>query len=747
MSDSSNGFGSLALRVGVFAMTVAAVLLLAGTAVASASQLTVPVYKQGNPQWGNDSMGGGVNLASDGCAVTCCAMAADYFGSTVNPGTLCDALKAIGGLPNGYLVWEDVPAAAATGGGTISYSGAANWQAVAADLGRIRTEIDAGFPVIVQTYYPNGAVSAYTHYVIITGYSGSTFYINDPLYGEQTTFNTRYGDPSAHIYYARFFHGTPHQVIPPRYNPVAPGDAGFTKGGTYWWSSGVGLYGSGLYTYCNGSTRDSWGRWTFDLSKLNGTAIYKVEAYIPTSNATTHNAHYHINTASGLAYHSVDQYQIYNAWTDLGTYTLNQGSAWVELDDATGETYVSASSPKIGFDAVRLTYVGQPVTPVALGVVGPVTFSSGPYSSGAVLTGSFTVKNAGGQTGTWAPLVLALRGPSGENRDAVAASSITLAAGESRAVTFSQSLDLVGNWTGFVSGQLSGGSWQSPSGATVAFTVAADTTSPSTTISGVPGSWTNATVSFSLSSSDNSGGSGVKAIYYTANGSQSAYSGPVSVSTEGVTTVTYWAVDNSNNAEGAKSTTIRIDKTAPATSDDHIATYAGSATIHLSASDARSGVAHTYYTLNGLPQTEGSTVAVGGANTYTLAYWSVDAAGNAEVHHVVYFTIALPKATVYTPVAPSTMYRGHSYSIYGYVAPRHTSGTYLVTLKFYKRNSSGTYVYHHSVNARRYYYSTAKTKYKVSVSLPHTGKWRVRAYHSCNKHAGSYSGYDYITVR
>jgi hypothetical protein len=107
----------------------------------------------------------------------------------------------------------------------------------------------------------------------------------------------------------------------------------------------------------------------------------------------------------------------------------------------------------------------------------------------------------------------------------------------------------------------------------------------------------------------------------------------------------------------------------------------------------------------------------------------------------------LPKATVYTPVAPSTMYRGHSYPIYGYVAPRHTSGTYLVTLKFYKRNSSGTYVYHHSVNARRYYYSTAKTKYKASVSLPHTGKWRVRAYHSCSKHTGSYSGYDYITVK
>jgi hypothetical protein len=109
--------------------------------------------------------------------------------------------------------------------------------------------------------------------------------------------------------------------------------------------------------------------------------------------------------------------------------------------------------------------------------------------------------------------------------------------------------------------------------------------------------------------------------------------------------------------------------------------------------------------------------------------------------------VALPKATVHTPVAPSTMYRGHSYTIYGYVAPKHSSGYYLVELRFYKKNSAGHYVYHHHVHARRYYYSSTKTKYKATVSLPHRGRWRVRAVHSCAIHATSYSGYDYITVR
>jgi hypothetical protein len=133
---------------------------------------------------------------------------------------------------------------------------------------------------------------------------------------------------------------------------------------------------------------------------------------------------------------------------------------------------------------------------------------------------------------------------------------------------------------------------------------------------------------------------------------------------------------------------------------------------------------------------------------------------NGDVDEVQVFTRALgaseiqaiysgtrPKATVYGPYAPSTMYKGKKATIYGYVGPKHTTGTYLVTLKFYKRNASGVYVYHHSVKAKRYYYSAAKTKYKVSTSLPHTGKWRVQALHTDTGPSTSYSGYKYITVK
>lgn len=110
--------------------------------------------------------------------------------------------------------------------------------------------------------------------------------------------------------------------------------------------------------------------------------------------------------------------------------------------------------------------------PPALTVVGAVSLSPGPYEVGKAVSGSFTVQNTGGQSGTWAPLVLALRGPKGENRDAAATSYLVLAPGASTKVHFSRQLDLAGNWTGSVSGRLlSNNTWASPAGATVAFPV------------------------------------------------------------------------------------------------------------------------------------------------------------------------------------------------------------------------------------------------------------------------------------
>jgi hypothetical protein len=68
-------------------------------------------------------------------------------------------------------------------------------------------------------------------------------------------------------------------------------------------------------------------------------------------------------------------------------------------------------------------------------------------------------------------------------------------------------------------------------------------------------------------------------------------------------------------------------------------TYVSTAAIKLTATDAGSGVANTYYILDGGVQTAGTTVSVTTTGTHTLEFWSVDVAGNAEAHKSASFTV------------------------------------------------------------------------------------------------------------
>ncbi len=144
--------------------------------------------------------------------------------------------------------------------------------------------------------------------------------------------------------------------VVPRYNPITPSDSGFARYGTPggWNNIGGGVYGSGIYTFSNGSARDNYARWTFDLNAINGTRRYKVEAFVTSTHAGTVQAHYHVNTSSGLQYATVNQNVLSNVYANLGSFTLNTGSAWVELDDASGEAG-GASAKEIAFDAIKLT--------------------------------------------------------------------------------------------------------------------------------------------------------------------------------------------------------------------------------------------------------------------------------------------------------------------------------------------------------------------------------------------------------
>ncbi len=105
----------------------------------------------------------------------------------------------------------------------------------------------------------------------------------------------------------------------------------------------------------------------------------------------------------------------------------------------------------------------------------------------------------------------------------------------------------------------------------------------------------------------------------------------------------------------------------------------------------------------------------------------------------------LPLATLYTPVVPRLVTRNRSFTVYRFLKPRHPSGTYAVKLHCY-RFESGAYRLRKTVRAKVSNYSTY-SRYAAKLSLPSSGRWRIRAYHSDGGHRPSYSGYRYLTAR
>jgi hypothetical protein len=167
-----------------------------------------------------------------------------------------------------------------------------------------------------------------------------------------------------------------------------------------------------------------------------------------------------------------------------------------------------------------------------------------------------------------------------------------------------------------------------------------------------PGNWNNTNVTVSLNVTDNPAGSGVKQIQYSLTGAQAGGpfvvnggSASVTITAEGVTTLSYFATDNAGNLETAKNLTINIDRSAPTTSASRSPLPSGgdwnktNVAVTLNAIDnaGGSGVKQIQYTLAGaqsggpfiVPGSSGSfTISVEG--TTTVTYQASDIAGNFE---------------------------------------------------------------------------------------------------------------------
>jgi len=169
-------------------------------------ELDVPIFNQGDATWKTDKLGGcsGDTIGSDGCAITSIAMSFKYYGIDTNPRDLNNWLVNNSGYNSkkGCLVkWQKAP------GRT---NGIVQWMnyPYSATLNEIKSELDNGYPVIAEIKVSKGQ-----HFVVLTGYSGSDFYMNDPDGGIQSTVNNVYGDPAKYIKGIRLYHGPTVRII------------------------------------------------------------------------------------------------------------------------------------------------------------------------------------------------------------------------------------------------------------------------------------------------------------------------------------------------------------------------------------------------------------------------------------------------------------------------------------------------------------------------------------------------------
>jgi hypothetical protein len=185
--------------------------------------------------------------------------------------------------------------------------------------------------------------------------------------------------------------------------------------------------------------------------------------------------------------------------------------------------------------------------------------------------------------------------------------------------------------------------------ATKSQTISVDTAKPTSAIKCGGGTCSsgfyNANVSVTLSGSD-TGGSGLKNIRYTTDGSTPTGSSPIYTSAISVTstkTIKWRAEDNAGNLESTRSQTISIDKAKPTSTircngaTCKSSTYRGTVSVTLSGTDTGgSGLKNIRYTTNGSTPTSSSPIYTGPislTSTKTIKWRAEDNAGNVESVH------------------------------------------------------------------------------------------------------------------
>jgi outer membrane protein assembly factor BamB len=201
------------------------------------------------------------------------------------------------------------------------------------------------------------------------------------------------------------------------------------------------------------------------------------------------------------------------------------------------------------------------------------------------------------------------------------------------------------------------GNFASPT--TVTFNI--DSTVPVTqaTLAGTQGGggWYTNEAEVTLSATDTP--SGVETTFYTIDGgSQQTYSTPFNISNSGSHTLIYWSVDRAGNIETQRSLLIKVDSVAPSSQAQASSTwsydvwYQSPAQINIWATDSLSGMANTYYTIDGgATQTYTTAFSISAGGVHVVNYWSVDFAGNTETQKSL--TVRVDSAAPTTQITTS----------------------------------------------------------------------------------------------
>lgn len=175
-------------------------------------------------------------------------------------------------------------------------------------------------------------------------------------------------------------------------------------------------------------------------------------------------------------------------------------------------------------------------------------------------------------------------------------------------------------------------------------------------LSGTPGKngWYTTAVTVTLTAT--AGALPVTLTKYALDGGvPQAYTGPFVVSTEAAHPLTFRSTDTAGNVEAIETAAVNVDGTAPLSN----AHTDGGPTLKYAPSDNASGVATTYYTVDGGAVKTASigAVTVPGYGPHAVQIWSVDVAGNVESPSA--FSLDVPPSTPGEPYvtaqSPSTV--------------------------------------------------------------------------------------------